>query len=146
MSSKVSFRGRGLCKVRSFRLDAKPRQPMRGEGWLGSAGNWSTGAFHVEQGAETAQEAEEEVVEDERLESLGLRVTLMTCDGDGSAFLSNFKDGVCQFQSMYVAFPKYLVLENTWQLVELKMNGKMQRSTPLHVRSQPRPAAHNFLK
>jgi hypothetical protein len=127
-------------------LDAKPRQPMGGDGWLGSAGNWPTGAFHVEQGAETAQEAEEEVVEDERLESLGLRVTLMTCDGDGSAFLSNFKDGVCQFQSTFVAFPKYLVLENTWQLVELKMNGKMQRSTPLHVRSQPRPAAHNFLK
>jgi hypothetical protein len=35
---------------------------MRGEGWLGSAGNWSTGAFQVEQGAETAQE--EEVEED----------------------------------------------------------------------------------
>jgi hypothetical protein len=35
---------------------------MRGEGWLGSAGSWSTGAFHVEQGAETAQE--EEVEED----------------------------------------------------------------------------------
>jgi hypothetical protein len=47
---------------------------------------------------------------------------------------------------MFVAFPKYLVLENTWQLVELKMNGKVQRSTPLHVRSQPRPTAHNFLK
>jgi len=75
------------------------------------------GPFHVEQGAETAQEGDVRStgrwedctveVEDERLESLGLKVALMTCDGDGdgSAFLSNFKTGVCQFQSMFVASP-----------------------------------------
>jgi hypothetical protein len=55
----------------------------------------------------------------------------MTCDGDGdgSAFLSNFKPGVCQFQRMFVAFPASVnicvgLLGNlaVSQLVELKTN------------------------
>jgi hypothetical protein len=37
---------------------------------------------------------------------------------------------------------KYLCWDTSSQLVELKMN----ELTPLHVRSQPRPAPHNFLK
>ena len=60
---------------------------MSGAGMAEIRWSWSTVAFHVEQGPETA-------LEDERLEGLALAVTLMTSDGGGDAcaFLSILRD------------------------------------------------------